>query len=146
MEGMNLSDAPPKLTEVALSRWEASDPIATPHPESVNVVALIKSTSDLEVTKLTLKGRWGIGGLNDSQVQRWTNWQPLADAGPIQLSANSQQRVVLATVVLDDIQEHHYLRNEWPWKLEAEVDAIVIVADSDLHTIATKHLEILIGD
>src|SRR5206468_6445886 len=63
MEGLNPNNPPPKNTEVELSRWEYTDPIAVPHPDVVNAVITLVNRGKQPIADLVVvtEGEWKIG-------------------------------------------------------------------------------------
>jgi hypothetical protein len=43
MEGITPNAPPPKGTEVKLTKWEYSDPVGVPHPDTVDVLFTLSS-------------------------------------------------------------------------------------------------------
>ncbi len=145
MDGLNLNDPPPKNTKISLERWEASDPVGTPHPEEFDIVAIIKTTLEVQHAWIDIEWRWSIGGLSQRSTKRWTSWESAARTGPLTLVSNSDMKVVLHTFQIDELQQQLYERNQWPWVLEAR--AVVTSDDGILESAATvRRLDILTAD
>jgi hypothetical protein len=62
MEGLNPNHPPPKETVVKIAKWEYSDPVAVPHPDSVTLVARIPAGlgGPLSVRVKWKRQRWGV--------------------------------------------------------------------------------------
>jgi hypothetical protein len=43
MNGMDPNNPPPKQTHIVLKRWEYSDPIGVPHPDSVDLAIEVRN-------------------------------------------------------------------------------------------------------
>src|SRR5215472_4906630 len=47
MEGLNPNSPPPKNTEVKLAKWEYSDPVGVPHPDTIDVVVTLRTGEEV---------------------------------------------------------------------------------------------------
>ncbi len=60
MENLNPDKPPPKETRVAIDRWEYSDPVGVPNPDTVILVVRLRAAAAREVI-LTVKTQWLAG-------------------------------------------------------------------------------------
>lgn len=146
MEGLNVSNAPPKQSRINLAKWEASDPVGTPHPKSFDVIAIINTPASAPQASIALKRRLGIGGLFKSEPLSWTEWKAVGKPKSIKLAVNAENKILLGTIQIDKIQELLYQKKQWPWVFEAEVELTITSDDGDKKTKHLKQLEIQAGD
>ena len=67
MESLNPNAPPPKNTEVKLTKWEYSDPVGVPHPDTVDVVVSLESAGqDVSSLEAEVTGEWKNGPLRNA--------------------------------------------------------------------------------
>lgn len=95
MENLNPNMPPPKATRVAIDRWEYSDPVGVPNPDSVILVITLRAATAQEV-KLAVKTQW--------LAPKWTA-QVAVDTRTVRLEAGVAQDVQVSIPVAHMILE-----------------------------------------
>ena len=74
MEGLNPNAPPPKNTEVKLTKWEYSDPVGVPHPDTVDVVVTLVNSVGQTISNLEVEvaGEWKDGPLQEATSAAWS--------------------------------------------------------------------------
>ena len=122
MEGLNPNNPPPKDTEVRLTRWEYTDPIGVPHPDTVDALVTINNRAEVgsnEVTA-TVEGEWNIGPLDDKSAATWDKRTVLAKTDRFQVPATSTHTIrvpVDLKAIMDDLER----ARRWPHALRITV-------------------------
>jgi hypothetical protein len=129
MEGLNPNAPPPKNTEVRLTKWEYSDPVGVPHPDTVDFVVTITNSSDQTLSNLEVEvtGEWKNGRLQDAKTAAWSKPSSLKKAEHITIESRTSQTLrvpVNLKAVMDTLGKH----GEWPYAFSAT--AAVRVAGS----------------
>jgi len=138
MEGLNPNSPPPKNTEVKLSKWEYSDPIGVPHPDTVDVAVTVhnptsESLSNLEVE---IRMQWKTGPLGKQSAAIWSEPTVVKRQG-ISVEAGGQQ-TVRASVDLKKQMDQLDKQKKWPFVLRAVAEVrtpasgVVSQAQADL--------------
>src|SRR5215510_2763262 len=73
MENLNPNAPPPKTQVIELERWEYTDPIGVPHPDTVDLVASLSIPPGSSAVHLNARttGRWKIGPQSDADKAVW---------------------------------------------------------------------------
>lgn len=123
MVDLDPNHPPPKTHRIALARWEYSDPIGVPHPDSVDLVIGLTAPprSSLSIQVAT---RWRVRN-------RWTKWINRAAATVRPGGRRAEVRV--SVPVKDAI-----------YRLSPKFLQSKITVDG--HTAATRNLPIQLGD
>lgn len=121
MEGFDPNSPPPQTTDVTIQKWEYSDPVGVPHPDTVDVVIKLTNTGTSPITDVVavLNGQWRTGPLNKSGAQAAWNkpkqihtWKGLTvDPGA---SIEVRTPVNLA-VRMTELEKKRF----WPWMFRA---------------------------
>src|SRR5215510_14883647 len=73
MENLNPNSPPPKTQVVELERWEYTDPIGVPHPDTADVVLTLSTGTGSPAVQVTVQtiGRWKVGPQSDREKAVW---------------------------------------------------------------------------
>jgi hypothetical protein len=119
MEGMNPNSPPPKNTEVKLSKWEYSDPIGVPHPDTVDVAVTVQNRGSAALSNLEVEIRvqWKTGPEKKPSAATWLEPTGLNKQG-VSVEAGGQQ-TVRASVDLKKQMDQLEKQKKWPFALRA---------------------------
>jgi hypothetical protein len=122
MENLNPNAPPPKTTEVTIQKWEYSDPVGVPHPDSVDVVVALKDEGGATKTpvSMTVSGQWRVGPLKNEARAEWTQVQPLKTFDAVAL-ASAQPVILRVPVDVAGRMSTLEKNGEWPWAFRAIV-------------------------
>ena len=140
MEGLNPNAPPPKNTETRIDKWEYSDPIGVPHPDSIVVVVSLKNAAQQPASDVTVEiaHRWQKGPLTGKGHRAWTDSAPLKQVEHVGLAPGASQTI---RVPLDLKHEMDVLstQKQWPYALDISVgvrgqnaQAATVVAKAEL--------------
>ena len=148
MDALDVNNPPDKDTEVFLERWEYSDPIGIPHPDRVDVLAIVNPGTISGGHEIDLHGtaRWRVGPRADESAASWTEPEPLPAIVPVTLVAGQEVRIHLDTIDIRSMQENLQPRDAWPWTYEINVRATTSSVSSIATPPASARLPILLGD
>lgn len=123
MNGLDPDNPPPKRTSVSLDRWEYTDPVGVPHPDTFDVVATV--TADPHsggAVRLAAAQRWLIGPIGDRDRATWSEWSalPVVEAA---VDRNGSGVLRVATIDLAQRQSMLYADDMWPWMYEVRATA-----------------------
>lgn len=120
MNGMDPNNPPPKQTRVVLKRWEYSDPIGVPHPDSVDVAINVKNGAGaaLEGAVVEVEAEWLEGPQSRKAASRWTARSAVGKPLSVSLAPDGHQDL---TVPIDLAGKMKALESSrrWPWALRA---------------------------
>lgn len=111
MNGLNPNNPPPKTHEVTIKKWEYSDPIGVPHPDTVDLVAAIRNAPKGATAEVLV--RWKQGPIERANRAVWGAWQPLRTA-----PAAAEVRY---KIDLKGKTESPQYRARWPFAMEARL-------------------------
>lgn len=122
MEGLNPNSPPPKNTEVKLSKWEYSDPIGVPHPDTFDVAVTVKNPNANAAANLDMEIRvqWKIGPQGKPSAATWSEPGVLKQQG-LSVDAGGQQTIKASIDLkkkMDDLEK----QKKWPFALRAIAD------------------------
>ena len=122
MDGLNPDAPPPKNTEVALTKWEYSDPVGVPHPDVFDIVLTLKNegpepVSDLEVE---VAGQWKTGPFRRAAGAVWGGRAVLKKAVAISLPPGAE-RIVRIPVQVQSVMDALDKQRKWPYAFRAAV-------------------------
>jgi hypothetical protein len=120
MENFDPNNPPPKATEVAIERWEYSDPVGVPHPDIVDVVVTLKSNGGggKGAVSATLSGQWRVGPIKDASSADWTPLQALKSWESVAIGEASSGVLRLPIDVAGRISALEKT-GAWPWAFRA---------------------------
>jgi len=120
MNGMDPNNPPPKQTRIVLKRWEYSDPIGVPHPDSVDVTIDIKNGAGaaLEGAVVEVEAAWLEGPQRRKAASVWTARSAVGKPLYVSLAPDGQQRLTVAINVAEKMKVLEPSRR-WPWALRA---------------------------
>jgi hypothetical protein len=122
MEGLNPNNPPPKNTEIELTRWEYTDPVGVPHPDTVDVVMTVENRGNApspDVTA-TIEGEWNVGPLDDKAAANWEKATVLAKTDRFRVPAGSTH-TSRVPVDLKAIMDKLERDKRWPHALRITV-------------------------
>lgn len=145
MEGLNPNSPPPKTTEVKLSKWEYSDPIGVPHPDTIDVAVTVENPSNETVSNLEVEIRlqWKTGPQRKESAATWLEPTVLKQQG-ISIEARGQQ-TVKAPVDLKKQMDQLDKQKKWPFTLRA-IAEVRALGTSNVFSKAQADLPIKPGD
>ena len=122
MEGLNPNNPPPKNTEVVLTRWEYTDPVGVPHPDTVDAVVTVENRGKFpspDVTA-TVESEWNIGPLDDKSAAKWDKAVVLTKTDRFQIPAASTH-TTRVPVDLKAVMDRLEREQRWPHALRITV-------------------------
>lgn len=128
MNGLNPNHPPAKTHEVTITKWEYSDPIGVPHPDTVDLVAEIRNAPPGATAEVLV--RWQQGPIEQPHRATWGAWESL-DTRPAAPALRS-------LIPLKDKTESANYRTRWPFALEARL----IIRDSARKQLFTRTLRL----
>jgi hypothetical protein len=120
--GLNPNSPPPKTTEIAIEKWEYSDPIEVPHPDVVDLVVDLRNDSNELAQNLTVifSVRWQVGPLKNKSRAIWGKAIRLKSMTVSKLDAQSAQ-TLRVPVNIEEKMKRLFAHGSWPWTLRARV-------------------------
>jgi len=118
MEGLNPNAPPPKNTEVKLTKWEYSDPVGVPHPDTVDAVVTLANSGGQALSNLEVEvaGEWKDGPLRDAASAAWSQPAVLQKFQGVSVGPSGSQ-TVRVPVDLKARMESLEKRQAWPHSL-----------------------------
>lgn len=143
MEGLNPNSPPPKNTEVKLSKWEYSDPIGVPHPDTVDLAVTVHNPYANAASNLNVEIRvqWKTGPQGKPSAAIWSEPAVLKQQG-LSVDAEGQQ-IVKAPVDLKKKMDELEKQKKWPFALRVVAD---VKAASAVVSQSQAELPIKAGD
>ena len=122
MENIDLDKPPEKTTDVVIDKWEYSDPVGVPHPDSVDLLVNL-TVNDAKVAQVYLAAnqRWKIGSIASSKTAQWGKSSPINVTNPVKLETGKKTEVYIRGINLKTVQEQNFARNQWPWEMEIQI-------------------------
>ena len=118
MNGMDPNNPPPKQTRIVLKRWEYSDPIGVPHPDSVELAIDVKNGGGtaLDGAVVEVEAQWLDGPQRRKAASVWTARSPVGKLLSVSVASDGQQGL---TVPIDLAAKMKALEpsRRWPWAL-----------------------------
>jgi len=146
MEGLNPNSPPPKTQAVDLERWEYTDPIGVPHPDTVDVVLSVSNRNGFpaEQIRLWTIGRWKAGPQSEPEKAAWDPKNFIDDRQTLTLQSGETREV---RTPVDLAQKMNQLSRSgwWPWELSITV-TITDSTNSQILAKVEKSLPIRPGD
>jgi hypothetical protein len=123
MEGFNPNDPPPKNTEVELTRWEYTDPVGVPHPDTIDAVVSVgnRGAAPSAAVTATIEAEWNIGPLDDKSAAKWEDAIALAKTEKFQVPAGSTH-TIRVPIDLKAIMDKLEREGRWPHVLRITVN------------------------
>lgn len=144
MEGLNPNAPPPKNTEVKLAKWEYSDPVGVPHPDTIDVVVTLANTGGPANVDVEVVGEWTDGALRDRASAPSVEKVTLQQFQSISVGASTSQTLRMP-VDLRAKMESLAKQRQWPYGLRATVTVRAAGSAQSLAQ-ATAELPIKPGD
>jgi hypothetical protein len=122
MEGLNPNAPPPKNTEVKLAKWEYSDPVGVPHPDTIDIVVNVVNSAGQPLSNVNVQvnGEWKIGSLKDESAARWSEASSMKTFEGVSLPSKGSQ-TLRVPVDLKSLMDSHWKHGRWPYGLRATV-------------------------
>jgi hypothetical protein len=131
MNNMSPNAPPPKTTVVNLDKWEYSDPIGVPHPDTVDVTVAIANPSDRTIrnAQVEIGSRWKVGPLKDKLKANWESDSFTATyrSEPMTIAPRGSDTVKVAVDLATKMKSLE-AAEAWPWALETQ--AVVFTPES----------------
>jgi hypothetical protein len=123
MEGMDPNAPPAKSTEVAIDRWEYTDPIGVPHPEAIDLLALLQNEGPGPVAGLraTLSLSWKVGPLGSPDAAAWGEPAPLERVESIALGPG-ETHSLRVPIPLSPVMDQLHAAGRWPYALRVSLE------------------------
>jgi hypothetical protein len=117
---------PPKETEVVIDKWEYSDPVGVPHPDSMTAHIRVHNTGSTPAAafKLVVQTRWKEGPARSKKLARWTAPRTLKTFPVARLEPGKETKVEVPIDIKTrmDVLDR---RDWWPHELE-----LIVIAQS----------------
>lgn len=146
MEGLNPNAPPPKNTEVTIKKWEYSDPVGVPHPETVDIVVTLVNTSGeiLSNLEVEVSGAWKDGPLHSPARAVWSQPTVLKKFDGVSVGP-SEPRTLRVPVEIKSRMDPLYKRGQWPFGFRTTV-AVRRQGSTEPLARAVTDLPIIAGD
>ena len=144
MEGMNPNAPPPKNSEVKIAKWEYTDPIGVPHPDTFDTVVTLTSTSDVKDLVVDVYGEWKNGPLRGATGAVWAHPAMLKQFQGITVGPSGAQ-ILRVPVDIKDMMESLGKHQRWPYAFRATI-AVHKAGSEQISAKATALLPIKPGD
>lgn len=146
MAGLNPDSPPPKTSIIELERWEYTDPIGVPHPDSFDLVLSLSNRPGAPAVQVNVQtvGRWKVGPQSDEEKAVWNDASFIDATQSLALQAGDTREM---RTKVDLAQKMEQLRQDgsWPWELSATV-TITNQATGQILATVSKNLPIRPGD
>lgn len=125
MEGLDPNNPPPKLTSVTIDKWEYSDPIGVPHPDTIDAIVDVSSISAATIPafKLLAREQWLVGSRGDSEGARWEDWKTVESSSAVDASSTVAGQLRFPIDVAKKMASLAE-RDQWPSTYRIEVRVI----------------------
>ena len=126
MESLNPNAPPSKNTEVKLTKWEYSDPVGVPHPDSVDVVVTLANSGGQakSTVEVRVDGEWKEGPLRDASIAAWSEPAVLQEFRGVSL-APSGPETLRTPVNLQAMMDSLAKQQKWPYALRVTVTVLM---------------------
>jgi hypothetical protein len=144
MNGLDPNKPPPKNTEIAIEKWDYSDPVGTPHPDIVDLVVEIRNESDAPLTALSVEveGQWEIGPFSKETLAKWGTPVKLKSIERFSMPSRQSESVRVPIDVAAKMAELKGSKR-WPYAFRGKV---TVLKDGSTMATAESELPILKGD
>lgn len=134
----NPNQPPPKTTEVVIDRWEYTDPVGVPHPDTVSVHVFVRNHADVATgpVRVRTEVRWKTGPQSNPKAAQWeprSVFLASLDTAPV---AGGEQVAIQVPVLIQAKMTSLEKRDWWPHELE------VVATGTDLRTGRTLFREV----
>ena len=144
MENLDPNNPPPKSTRVTLSKWEYSDPVGVPHPDTVDFVATIRNAQGKDEVRITprVQVQWMEGSIKDRGTASWSAALEREITGPIVVKGGQSQQLRVPVDIAAKMKTMEAAR-QWPWQLRVNV---ILLWDNRQVAQTSQELPITPGD
>ncbi len=146
MEGMNPNAPPPKGTEVRLKKWEYSDPVGVPHPDTIDVLITLTTdkTEALLNAEVQVDGQWKQGPLRNAAGAKWAAPAVLKQSRIVAVPSSGSW-TLRVPVDLKSVMETSRKQRQWPYGLRVTA-TVRVPGSAGPATKASAELPITPGD
>jgi hypothetical protein len=144
MEGLNPNTPPPKNTEVKITKWEYTDPVGVPHPDTVDVVVTLTSTDNMKDLVVDVSGEWKNGPLQSAASAAWAHPAVLKQFQGVSVGPSGAQ-TLRVPVDVKGMMESLGKQQKWPYELRTTI-VVHKAGSEELLAKATASLPIKAGD
>ncbi|HRD48051.1 MAG TPA: hypothetical protein PLD30_17015 [Candidatus Competibacteraceae bacterium] len=133
MEAFNPNSPPPKTTEVTIHKWEYTDPVGVPHPDSVDVVVVLtnEGTAPLTGVVAVIAGQWHISPMKSRAKAVWSRLKPLQTWQSLTVTPGKPTVLRIPVDITTRISELEK-RGSWPRMFRASLTVRVEGTDKPL--------------
>jgi hypothetical protein len=144
MNGLDPNKPPPKNTEIAIEKWDYSDPVGTPHPDVVDFAVEIRNESDAPVTAVSIEieGQWKVGPFSKETLAKWSTPVKLKSIEPSSVASHQAENVRVPINVAAKMAELKSSKG-WPYAFRGKA---TVIKDGSTVATAESELAILKGD
>lgn len=144
MENIDPNNPPPKGTRVMLTKWEYSDPVGVPHPDTVDFVATIRNAQGRAPITINPKVQvqWMEGSIKDRGTAAWA--APLErEGGGLIVVEGGQTQQLRVPIDLAAKMKTMEAAGRWPWQLRVN---LMLLSDNRQVAQVSRELPITPGD
>lgn len=133
MEGFDPNSPPPKTTEIMIHKWEYTDPVGVPHPDSVDVVFTLTNEGTASVTGVVaaIAGQWSIGPIKSGTTAVWNELKPLQTWQSLTVTPGTPTEFRVPIDIAARISELEK-KGSWPWMFRALLTVRIVGIDKPL--------------
>ncbi len=144
MNGLDPNNPPPQNTDIVIEKWDYSDPVGTPHPDTVDLVIEVKNESDLPASGLSsrIEGQWKTGPFAKENLAKWDAPASLKTS---ELATVPPHQSVSVRVPISVAAKMTELKSSRSWPYAFRGKATILIAGSSVAT-AEAELPILKAD
>jgi len=142
MEGLNPDAPPPKTTDVVLTSWESSDPVGSPHPDTVTAVVVLRNrgASSAAGLTLTIAAEWQDGAFSTAGSAAWGPKNVLHTASDVAVAPGAAD-TLRVSIAIGDRVTRLFAKQQWPYALRVSV---AVVRPPSLQTLAEHQAVLMI--
>jgi hypothetical protein len=132
--------------DVELAVWEYTDPVASPHPDVVNVVVAVTNPASAPAIagSVSLRAQWKIGGPEGEERAAWGDVGAETLSKPVEVPAGGTTSVALP-VAVGEMVRRLARDDRYPWRLRVLVELRETASSRSLAA-AQSELPIIPGD
>lgn len=133
MEGFDPNSPPPKTTEVTIHKWEYTDPVGVPHPDSVDLVVALANNGITPATEVVaeIAGQWRVGPMNSEERAVWGKLKPLQTWQSLTVIPGKPTVLRVPIDIATHISELDK-KGSWPWMFRALLTVRAVGVDKPL--------------
>jgi len=133
MNGLDPNNPPPKNSEVAIEKWDYSDPVGTPHPDVVDLVVDVRNDSDIPASAVVIEieGQWKTGPFAQEKLAKWG---PLVKLKSSELSGVPSHQTASVRAPINVAAKMQELKSSKSWPYAFRGKATVLMGGSIVAT------------